>query len=116
MQLNITAGSDTPVDDLLSLGQWLQRERELAGAVKEVRSTPTEEELGGAIELLSVVVESGDVLTALVSTLGIWLQHRPRTKLTITRGDQMIEIDTNSVRQLSALLDKVAGPETDPEP
>lgn len=104
MQFDITISSDRPVDDLISLSQWLRRERELAGSVTQVRHHPAEEELGGAIDAISVALGSGGAISAFVATLRVWLQNRPKTKIKIARGKYIIEVDTGRVKDLSSLL------------
>ncbi|MFI5779246.1 hypothetical protein [Nocardia sp. NPDC051570] len=104
MQLDITVNSDQPVDDLISLSQWLRRESELASGVAMTRRTPSEEELGGAWDLVTVSLGSGGTVSVLAASLSAWFRNRPRTIIKIKRGEESLEIDTNRAKDLPELL------------
>ncbi|MFE3960270.1 hypothetical protein ACFXPS_39595 [Nocardia sp. NPDC059091] len=104
MQLDITVTSGRPVEDLASLGQWLRKERDLAGGVSLARKPPSEEELGGVWDVLSVAVGSGGTFAVLARSLEVWFRNRPRTTIKIKHGENSIEVDASGAKELPELL------------
>jgi hypothetical protein len=47
------------VSEFASLWEWLRGERALAGAIRAVPRPPTEDELGGVLDVLAVTLGSG---------------------------------------------------------
>ncbi|MFE3799788.1 hypothetical protein KHQ06_34230 [Nocardia tengchongensis] len=108
MELNITVVSGQPVEDLASLNQWLRRERDLAGALTLGRKAPSEQELGGAWDVLSVAVGSGGTFAVLAHSLEVWFRNRPTTTIRITRGANSVELNASSAKELPELLKVLA--------
>ncbi|MFF3225386.1 hypothetical protein ACFYV7_21510 [Nocardia suismassiliense] len=104
MQLDITVTSGPAVDDLVSLSQWLRRERDLASKVTMTSRPPSEEELGGAWDMLSVAVGSGGTFAVLAMSLESWFRNRPKTTIRIKRGEDSIEVDAGRAKDLPELL------------
>jgi len=71
--------------ELAELGRWLAAQRGLVGKVFQIQGEPGEQELsGGAVELLSVALGSGGVVSVLSSALSAWLGSRQQTiKITV---------------------------------
>ncbi|MBM2618571.1 hypothetical protein JIG36_23730 [Actinoplanes sp. LDG1-06] len=86
--------------DADDLGGWLVSEPDLRPLVNRVRSTPRPGELG-ALEVLTIAVGSGGVLTVLAGSLNAWLsQARNRTvrlKVSLRNGPiRQIELDATN--------------------
>ena len=70
--------------ELAGLGRWLAAQRGLVGRVVQIQGDAGEQELsGGAVELLSVALGSGGVVSVLSSALSAWLGSRQQ-RVTIT--------------------------------
>jgi hypothetical protein len=67
---------DGGLDDLYSLFDWLQRNDELRGRIGTLSQQPGPDEMGGAVEILSVALGSGGAGAVLASSLATWLQTR----------------------------------------
>ncbi|MFE9575757.1 hypothetical protein ACFYO1_05180 [Nocardia sp. NPDC006044] len=104
MQLEVTVTSGRADEDLVSLSQWLRRERDLAGKITMVNRPPSEEELGGAWEMISVAVGSGGMFAAFATSLEAWFRNRPRTTIKIKHGNDSIEVDAGRAKDLPELL------------
>jgi Effector Associated Constant Component 1 len=74
VQIRVSGGDD--IEEVSDLWEWLRGERELAGAVRAVRSVPGETELGGAFDMLTVAVGSGGAGTVVAKSLIAWLRTR----------------------------------------
>jgi Effector Associated Constant Component 1 len=108
MDAEILLDSDRSLDDLAALAEWLRSERTLQGRVQTVQRAPREGELGGGLELLSVALGSGGVVTAFISSLGTWMTSR-RTAVTVTLkvGDTCVTFDAlkgKSLKEVTALV------------
>ncbi|WP_420037759.1 effector-associated constant component EACC1 [Streptomyces sp. cg28] len=96
MEVQVALVTQDSLDDLVSLADWLRAERAFQGRVHLRRQAPTPGELGGAFELVSVVIGSGGVVTALVTSLQAWLNsRRTEQKIAVSVGDRSVEIVRN---------------------
>ena len=108
MDAEIRVDGEHPLDDLTALAEWFRSDRALQGRVQMVRRAPREGELGGELELLSVALGSGGVVTAFISSLGTWMTSR-RTAVTVTLkvGDTCVTFDAlkgKSLKEVTALV------------
>lgn len=62
-----------------SLSDWLRREEGPRGRIRLVRQEPRKDEMGTALDLLSVAVGNGELLTVLAGSLRVWLKQ-PRSR------------------------------------
>jgi Effector Associated Constant Component 1 len=101
-EIRVSGGQGGEVDEvgeLAALFEWLRGERGLAGAVREVRVPPGPGELGGAVEVLAVVLGTGGAAGTLVTSLFGWLRaRRPNLKVTVTKGKNSVTIEASQVR------------------
>lgn len=99
--------------ELYSLFDWLQRNDEFRGRIKPLSQGSAPQDMGGTIEVLSVVLGSGGAGAVLVSSLSTWLQTR-RARISVEvvmdeSGDTVrkLEVDASSaaaVKELYGLL------------
>ncbi|MFE7277414.1 hypothetical protein [Streptomyces sp. NPDC057623] len=114
--LRIKVDSADAVDDYLALAGWFRHERALHGQVHLVPAAPAGGELGTAFELLTVSLGSGGVATVLAGSLATWLQNRrtpTKVRITITRGDRTLELETGDAAEAEALIRRLLGDDTD---
>lgn len=99
--------------ELVELGRWLAAQRGLVGRVVQVQGEAGEQELsGGAIELLSVAIGSGGVVSVLSSALSAWLGGRQQT-IKITVDGRSAEFPTGTKPEAVAqYLKAVKGEDT----
>ena len=69
--------TDSGPDDVRALRAWLTREEELRGRVALTQhGPPGPGTLGGALEALSVSIESGGAITVLIAGIMSWVRQR----------------------------------------
>lgn len=104
--LYLSIDSARPVADLEDLSEWLGRERELRGLVKDGSSTAGPGELGAAVEVLVAAMGSGGILTVLITSLQSWLSSIHRTDLTVklTGPNGSVSLNAKRVKDPEALL------------
>ncbi|WP_369185145.1 hypothetical protein [Streptomyces sp. Y1] len=110
--VTITLDSANALDDRLALNSWLQHERGLQGRVHATHAIPTENDLGAALELLTVSLSSGGIATVLAGSLATWLQSRrtpTKVRITITRADRTLELETGDAAEAEALIRRFLG-------
>ncbi|WP_407654767.1 effector-associated constant component EACC1 [Actinomadura luzonensis] len=97
------------MDDLVSLTTWLQSQRELQGRIRPVTRPPDSEELGGAVDLLTVALGSGGALgMVLARALTTWLTNRRSdVSLTITTLTGSVTVEAKRVSDPLPLLQEV---------
>ncbi|MFI6070001.1 hypothetical protein ACIA5C_00255 [Actinoplanes sp. NPDC051343] len=100
MNVTITAGEDTPPDELRGLRAWLIREDELRGAVRLLDGAPRAERLGVTADALQIV--AGSSSTALAATLIAWIRSRTgRVRIVVKAADgRAVELDSSVVRSM----------------
>jgi hypothetical protein len=108
MHAVIRVSSHNYVSEFASLWDWLRSERDLQGAVRVVQGKPGEEELGGALDALTVALESGGAGTVLAGSLFAWLKSR-RTDVSITVEckEKSIKVDVKGAREALPILQEV---------
>ncbi|MDN3259854.1 hypothetical protein QWJ26_08525 [Streptomyces sp. CSDS2] len=114
--VQIRLDSATDLDDRLALIGWLRSERGLQGRVRTVPVTPAENELGAGLELLTVSLGSSGIATVLAGSLATWLQNRrtpTRIRLSITREDCTLELETGDAAEAEALIRRFLGEDCD---
>jgi hypothetical protein len=90
---------------LESLWQWLLNEDALRGRIQQSHAAPTEGEMGAVSDVLVVAVGSGGALTALTTSLGLWLsQRRGRS------GAATVELSRPDGTTIAISATKVADP------
>lgn len=87
-----------------SLADWLRREDGLHGRVRLAPEPPEPGEMGSTLDVVSVAVGSGGLLTVLASSLQVWLEQRRKpTTLTVTRPDgtkvKLVATDPDLIEQ-----------------
>jgi hypothetical protein len=110
--VRLTLDSPQALDDTIELAKWLRGERFLQGHVSLSHREPGEQDLGASLDFVSVAVSSGGLATVLASSLVTWLQSRRRTtriKLTVTRADSSLEIETDDLEKAEALIQRFLG-------
>ncbi|MFE9418347.1 hypothetical protein ACFYMX_22305 [Streptomyces griseofuscus] len=100
---------------LESLDSWLRLDSEFRGRTK-LSGTPAEGDLGTAVELLTVAIGSGGVISVLATSLSAWLQQPKKTDITlkVTRPNgTAVEIDAKraTAQEVAELLNKALGAE-----
>ncbi|WBB53309.1 hypothetical protein [Verrucosispora sp. WMMD573] len=99
--------------DLYSLADWLQRTDDFRGRVRTVPRQTGPEDMGSAMEILSVALGSGGAGAVLAGALSTWLQtRRARISVEFVESDtgetvRRVEVEANnaeSVKDLYALL------------
>lgn len=69
--------TDSGLDDVRALRAWLTQEEALRGRVTLTQHGPPRPgTLGGALEALSVSIESGGAITVLIAGIMAWLRQR----------------------------------------
>ncbi|MFI5588775.1 hypothetical protein ACIA5G_27230 [Amycolatopsis sp. NPDC051758] len=69
--------------ELASLDDWLSHSDELRGRVKVTTPPPGPEHMGSALDLLTVAVGAGGMLTVLANSLKTWLSQPRRSTVTV---------------------------------
>ncbi|MFE9601493.1 hypothetical protein [Streptomyces hokutonensis] len=106
VEIRITGGDRA--DELASLWRWLQEEDELRGDVSPLETRIREDELGGAVDLITIVLGSGGAAVALTQSLNTWLQTRySDVKVTISAGERSVEVEAKHVKDAVPLLREV---------
>lgn len=106
MEVTIGLESPGPPNDIISLVNWLRRERQLQGYVQLRRRPPEDTELGAAFELIAVAIGSGGAATVLAGSLSTWLQHRSKVRIKVTKEGQTIEIDAQNIQNVQNLVQR----------
>ncbi|MEV5494188.1 hypothetical protein AB0M50_02155 [Nonomuraea fuscirosea] len=113
VRIRITGGD--AVAELAALWEWLQDEEALHGAVSPVEKEIGQEELGGAVELITVVLSSGGAGLALSRALNTWLRtRRGDVKVTVSDGERTVELEASNVKDVLPLLREVLGDDQSP--
>lgn len=105
--------------DLHSLFGWLQRTDEFRGRVKTLPRRPGPHEMGGATEIVSIVLGSG-ASAVLAGALTTWLQtRRARVSVDIVVSDtgetlRRIEVDAGDAASVKELYEALATDRTVP--
>jgi hypothetical protein len=109
VEAQLRIGGGDQVEEIASLGNWLQDEPELRGLTQRVGTSiePTELSGGGVVELLTVALGSGGVAAALARSLNTWLRtRRPTITLTVSVNDRSATLQAHGVdsRQVDETL------------
>lgn len=103
VQIRITGGDKA--DELAALWRWLQEEGELRGEVMPVAGAISADELGGAIDLITVALGSGGAGVALAQSLSAWLRTRySDVKITVSAEGRSVELEAKHVKDVVPLL------------
>jgi hypothetical protein len=89
---------------LRSLEDWLRREPELRGRVRQADAQPATGEMGALSEALVVAASSGGALSVLAASLRVWFAQ-PK------RSDVHVCVETADGQVVTATAERVARPE-----
>lgn len=112
LYVTISAEEEGP-EGLQKVTRWLRLEPQLRGSLNLIPAIPAEDQLGSVVDMLSVAVGSGGVMTALASALSAYLnRQRPTSKLRISvsgSSGSKVDIDTEGkvAEQLMAVMDRL---------
>ncbi|MFB4285575.1 hypothetical protein ACBJ59_60685 [Nonomuraea sp. MTCD27] len=104
MQADLRISSGDIVGELVSLTDWLLSQRELQGRVRPVMQPPASEELGGAVDLLTIALGSGGTAVGmtLARALTVWLTNRKSdVSLTVTTQTGTVTLEAKRVNDPS---------------
>ncbi|WP_433192988.1 effector-associated constant component EACC1 [Nocardia sp. CA-107356] len=100
------AGADTGWH-MGELVRWLRAEPELRGKVTAADAVPNPGDMGSLVELATIAVGSGGVLSVLATSLKTWLAQPRHSDIHIevrnVRGQSVI-VDAERVADVAALL------------
>ena len=119
MKLSVTSTGEA--EDLRSLADWLRRDPDLRGTrITPVTPPPRPGHMGGPTDTLQLVADNGELMTAVATTIGVWLGTRSRrTKIKVTDGERSVEIDAAKLSDpeqvTRRILDQLAGPREEDE-
>lgn len=86
MEIRIAVGDEPYGRDYLSLRRWLRMEYDVRRPEWQAVAAPPEGRMGSATDALVVAVGSGGAISALATSLGLWLSQlksRPRAAVTV---------------------------------
>lgn len=101
MTVTLAINTDDP-EAARQLLAWLRRESDLRGAAELtlLPPPPAMGELGGTVDTVLAVLSDPAALSALTTTLGVWLGQRVRrTRIHVSDGKHAVEIETTSRRR-----------------
>ncbi|MEV0104868.1 hypothetical protein AB0H42_00795 [Nocardia sp. NPDC050799] len=107
LRLSVAADDGEQVESLL---RWLGQEPELRGLVDAVVRTPEKGEMGSWVDVATVTVGGGGVLSVLAVSLKTWLAQPRRSDVEITvkgSAGRSITVNAKRVDDVSALLQSV---------
>jgi len=114
--LHIENGSE---NDLASLVDLLSDYDELRGHIRPVRALPGPDEMGTAIEAISIALVPGGVATILATGLALWLRRRSPgrpgkvgLRLELPDGTKL-HLDAKGVEDVEAVVAAAVKPWTD---
>jgi hypothetical protein len=119
MKLSVTSAGES--EDLRSLEDWLRRDPDLRGIrITPATPPPPPGQMGVLTDTLQLVSDNGELMTAVATTIGVWLGTRSkRTRIKVTDGDRSVEIDAGKLEDpeqvTRRILDELAGPGDDDE-
>jgi hypothetical protein len=95
MQVTLTVDDDAEV--ARSLVDWLRREPDLRGiGISQVALAPTTGKMGAGGAVVQIVSDNSEFLTAIATTVGVWLGSRiRRTQVRVRVGEREVEIESN---------------------
>lgn len=89
---------------------WLRREPELRGRVAAIDAVPNPGEMGSLVELATVAVGSGGVLSVLATSLKAWFAQPRHSDIHIeirSPGGKSVTVDAQRVPDVAGLLQTV---------
>ncbi|MBB5778720.1 effector-associated constant component EACC1 [Nonomuraea jabiensis] len=114
MDAELRISHSDPIGEMASLTAWLRSQRDLQGRVRPQARPPGPQELGGAVELLSVALGSGGAGLALARALTTWLTNRHSdVSVTVTTETGSVTVDAKRIGDVLPLLHEVLKPGTD---
>lgn len=100
---------DTPDDtNVGQLYDWLRRDRALriSSKISLLPAEPEPGDMGGALDAVQLVLDSGFQLASLAVAIVAWRQAcEPRSAVTITRGDVEVRLRGAELDDVQAVLD-----------
>ncbi|MFC4535960.1 effector-associated constant component EACC1 [Sphaerisporangium dianthi] len=115
MQAELRISGGDAVGELVALIAWLRSQRELQGRVRPVTGPPASEELGGAVDLITVALGSGGAVgMVLARALTAWLTNRHSDViLTVTTQTGTVTLEAKRASDPLPLLKEVLRHEAD---
>jgi hypothetical protein len=110
--LRLSVAGGDPVEGAAELAEWLRQEPDLRGLIKPLAGEPKAGELGAALDVISVAVGSGGVVSVLAGSLKVFLAQRRRAevRIVIRRPDgRQVEVDAKHIDDVMGLLRRVLG-------
>ena len=102
-------GNNVSENDVLSLEDWIKRER-IQDLSVERQTTPADESHMGLdwLAVLTIVLGS-KAIVELVKSLHVWIKatHQKKLRIRIKVGDDVLEIDSENSKDQEELLAKV---------
>ena len=108
MDVQVSVAGPDSTGETVALAKWLRGHRELQGRVRAIPRPPTDSELGGALDVLSVALGSGGAVAALAHSLAVWLTSRKAdVKLIVKRDGRSVELSALRVADAEALIKQI---------
>ncbi|MDR7276370.1 effector-associated constant component EACC1 [Catenuloplanes atrovinosus] len=105
------------VDDQPSLYRWLTLDPDVRrhATVTLPSAPPRPGGMGGALDVINVVLGNGIALSSLLVAVSAWRESRPRPPVTrIERGDVSITIEDASPETVRRIVDALGDPPAEP--
>lgn len=88
-----------------SLYRWLAQDREVTRDVALSLGEGRPEDMGGALEVINVVLSNSIALTSLITSLATWrASRRPPVKVVVERGNIRVAIEGDSSEEVESLV------------
>lgn len=108
MNAELRISSGDLVGEMISLTAWLRSQRDLQGRVHPRTRPPGPQDLGGAVELLSVALGSGGAGLTLARALTTWLTNRHSdVSVTVTTETRSVTVEAKRIGDVIPLLREV---------
>ncbi|MFE1408579.1 hypothetical protein ACFW5D_34330 [Streptomyces sp. NPDC058770] len=106
-EYRISVDGDSPGRDLRQLTQWLRQDTTTrAGATIALQSAPPAEgQMGGALEVISLVTQSGFSTASLALAISSWRRTRPSTPVvTIEHNAVRVTVDSDDPAAVARIV------------
>ncbi|WP_044384776.1 effector-associated constant component EACC1 [Streptomyces cyaneogriseus] len=106
-EYRISVDGDSPGRDLRQLTQWLRQDTTTrTGATIVLQSAqPAEDQMGGALEVIALVTQSGFSTASLALAISSWRRTRPSTPVvTIERDDVRVTVDSGDPADIARIV------------
>ncbi|MFB8237513.1 hypothetical protein ACFC58_13275 [Kitasatospora purpeofusca] len=106
-EYRILVEGDSPGRDLRQLVQWLRQDTAIrTGATITLQAAPTAEgEMGAALDVITLVAQTGFSAANLALAISSWRRTRPSTPVvTIERDGVRVTVDSGDLVEVARLL------------